>query len=106
MLNALNFKMSTVHVTLILIIAKITVGEIFNDSNLDEIQEISCNLSTPFHFHSKFEEGSNVFQFVMHGILLPIIALCGFGCNLISIFIFTRSEMTNPINLILTGMTF
>merc|ERR1719464_1003137 len=45
-----------------------------------------------------------MFQFVVHGILLPIVALFGFVSNIISIFIFTRSEMRTSINLILTGV--
>ena len=94
--------MSTVHLLLILTIAKISVGEIFNESSSDEIQGTSC----PFDIKSsKFGDGSNVFQFVMHGVLLPIVALFGLVCNLISVFIFTRREMTASINLIFTGKT-
>ena len=94
--------MSTVHLILILTIAKISVGEIFNESSSDEIQGTSC----PFDLkglRSKFGDGSNMFQFVMHGILLPIVALFGLVGNLISIFIFTRLEMKASINLIFTG---
>ena len=96
--------MSTVHLLLILTIAKISAGEIFNESSSDEIQGTSC----PFDLkglRSKFGDGSNVFQFVMHGVLLPIVALFGLVCNLISVFIFTRREMTASINLIFTGKT-
>ena len=46
---------------------------------------------------------SNMFQFVMHGIFLPIVALFGLVGNLISIFIFTQREMKASINLIFTG---
>ena len=91
--------MSTVHLILILTIAKISVGEIFNESSSDEIQGTSC----PFELRSKFGDGTNMFQFVMHGILLPIVALFGLVGNLISIFIFTRREMKASINLIFTG---
>ena len=91
--------MSTVHLILILTIAKISVGEIFNESSSDEIQGTSC----PFDLRSKSGDGSNMFQFVMHGILLPIVALFGLVGNLISIFIFTRLDMKASINLIFTG---
>ena len=94
-------KMSRVHMILILTIAKLSVGEIVNDSSSDEIQKTSCFL--------KFQSGelevdeSKLFQFVIHGIFLPIVALFGFVCNIISIFIFTRRELRTPINLIFTG---
>ena len=98
LLNTSVFKMLAVHVILILTIANFSVGESLNDSSSDEIEE--C----PFHFRSQFVNGSTkMFQFVVHGILLPIVALFGFVGNIISIFIFTRSEMRTPINLILTG---
>ena len=94
-------KMSIVYIVLILTIVKISFGEIFNDSSSDEIQETS---SCPFHFKSgEFGDPNNLFQFVVHGILLPILALFGLLCNIISIFIFTRHEMRTTINLILTG---
>ena len=90
--------MLAVYVILVLTIANFSVGESLNDSSSDEIEE--C----PFHFRSQFVNGSTkMFQFVVHGILLPIVALFGFVGNIISIFIFTRSEMRTPINLILTG---
>ena len=92
--------MSKVHIMIILTIAKLSVGEIFNDSSSDDIQDTSC---PAFALRSKFGDGSNMFQFVMHGILLPIVALFGFVGNLISIFIFTRREMKASINLIFTG---
>ena len=88
--------MSTVHLILILTIAKISVGD---ELSTDENQGTSC----PFELLSKFEDGSNMFQLVMHGILLPIVALFGLVGNLISIFIFTRREMKASINLIFTG---
>ena len=89
-----------VYIVLILTIAKISFAEIFNDSSSDEIQGTSC----PFHFKSgEFGDPSNLFQFVVHGILLPIVALFGLVSNMISIFIFTRREMRTQINLILTG---
>ena len=98
LLNTSVFKMLAVHVILILTIANFSVGESLNDPSSDEIEE--C----PFHFRSQFVNGSTkMFQFVVHGILLPIVALFGFVGNIISIFIFTRSEMRTPINLILTG---
>ena len=86
--------MSKVHIIIILTIAKISVGE-----SSDEIQGTSC----PFELISKFEDGSNKFQFVIHGIFLPIVTLFGLVGNLISIFIFTRREMKASINLIFTG---
>ena len=86
--------MSKVHIMIILTIAKFSVGE-----SSDEIQGTSCL----FGLTSKFEDGSNKFKFVLHGILLPIVALFGLVGNLISIFIFTRHEMRTTINLILTG---
>ena len=90
-----------VYTVLILTIAKISFAEIFNDSSSDEIQETS---SCPFHFKSgEFGDPNNLFQFVVHGILLPIVALFGLVSNMISIFIFTRREMRTQINLILTG---
>ena len=62
-------KMSIVYVVLILTIAKISFGEIINDSSSDEIQETSC----PFHFKSgEFGDPNNMFQFVVHGTLLQI----------------------------------
>ena len=89
--------MSTVHLILILTIAKISVGD---ELSTDENQGTLC----PFELLSKFEGGgSNMFQLVMHGILLPIVALFGLVGNLISIFIFTRREMKASINLIFTG---
>ena len=91
--------MSKVHIMIILTIAKLSVGEILNDSSSDDIQDTSC----PFALRSKFGYGSNMFQFVIHGILLPIVALFGLIGNLISIFIFTRREMKASINLIFTG---
>ena len=97
--------MLTVHLILILTIVKISVGEIFNESSSDEIQ--GQGTSCPFDLRSKkFGDESNVFQFVMHGILLPIVSLFGFVCNIISIFIFTRREMKASINLIFTGKKF
>ena len=99
LLSTSVLKMSAVHVILILTIVNFSVSESFNDSSSDEIEVTSC----PFDLRTKFEDRSNVFQFVMHGILLPIVALFGFVSNIISIFIFTRSEMRTPINLILTG---
>ena len=98
LLKASVFKMSAVYAILILIIANFSVSESLNDSSSDEIEE--C----PFHFRSQFgNRSTNTFQFVVHGILLPIVALFGFVSNIISIFIFTRSEMRTSINLILTG---
>ena len=91
--------MSIVYIVLILTIVKISFGEIFNDSSSDEIQETSC----PYYFLQFFGDASNLFQFVVHGILLPILALFGLLSNTISIFIFTRPEMRTTINLILTG---
>ena len=91
-------KMSIVYIVLILTIVKISFGEIFNDSSSDEIQETSC----AFYF-LQFRDASNLFQFVVHGILLPILALFGLLSNIISIFIFTRREMRSPINMIFTG---
>ena len=91
--------MSIVNIVLILTIVKISSC----DSSSDEIQENEC----PFHFRSGefgFGDPNNLFQFVVHGILLPILALFGLVGNIISIFIFTRREMRMPINLILTGM--
>ena len=76
-------KMSKVHIMIILTIAKLSVGEISNDSSSDDIQDTSC----PFALRSKFGDGSNMFQFVMHGIFLPIVALFGLAGNLVSIFI-------------------
>ena len=99
MLTTLVFKMSIVHLILILTVAKISVGEIFNESSSDEIQGTSC----PFEWRSKFGDGSNMFQFVMHGIFLPIVALFGLVGNIITVFIFTRREMKASINLIFTG---
>ena len=87
-------KMSKVHIIIILTIAKFSVGE-----SSDEIQGTSCL----FGLTSKFEDGSNKFKFVLHGILLPIVTLFGLVGNLISIFIFTRREMKASINLIFTG---
>ena len=86
--------MSKVHIIIILTIAKFSVGE-----SSDEIQGTSCL----FGLTSKFEDGSNKFKFVLHGILLPIVTLFGLVGNLISIFIFTRREMKASINLIFTG---
>ena len=92
--------MSKVYIIIILTIAKLSVGEIFNESSSDEIQGTTC----PFELFSKFGDGSsNMFQLVMHGILLPIVVLFGLVGNLISIFIFTRHEMKASINLIFTG---
>ena len=89
-------KMSIIYIVLILTIVKISFG-----SSSDEIQETS---SCPFHFKSgEFGDPNNLFQFVVHGILLPIVALFGLVSNMISIFIFTRREMRTQINLILTG---
>ena len=96
--SVLVYKTSTVHVILGLNIVKLSVYEMFNDSSSDEIQETSC----PYYF-LQFEDASNLFQFVVHGILLPILALFGLLSNTISIFIFTRHEMRTTINLILTG---
>ena len=90
--------MSIVYIVLVLTIVKISFGEILNDSSSDEIQETSC----PYYF-LQFGDASNLFQFVVHGILLPILAIFGLLCNIISIFIFTRREMRTTINLILTG---
>ena len=87
-----------VYIVLILTIAKTSFAEIFNDSSSDEIQETSC----PYYF-LQFGDASNLFQFVVHGILLPIVALFGLVSNMISIFIFTRREMRTQINFILTG---
>ena len=92
--------MLAVHVILILTIANFSVGESLNDSSSDEIEE--C----PFHFRAGkfgFGDPNNLFQFVVHGILLPILALFGLVSNIISIFIFTRREMRTQINFILTG---
>ena len=86
-------KMSIVYIVLILTVVKISFG-----SSSDEIQETSC----PYYF-LQFGDASNLFQFVVHGILLPILALFGLLCNIISIFIFTRHEMRTTINLIFTG---
>ena len=93
--------MSKVHIIIILTIAKLSVSENFNDLSSDDIQDTSC----PFALHSTLDvgDGSNMFQFVMHGIFLPIVALLGLVGNLISIFIFTRREMKASINLIFTG---
>ena len=90
-------KMSTVYIVLILAIVKIA----FAIASSDEIQKIPC----AFHWGESGEFGgaSNLFQFVVHGILLPILALFGLKSNTISIFIFTRHEMRTTINLILTG---
>ena len=90
--------MSIVYIVLVLTIVKISFGEILNDSSSDEIQKTSC----PYYF-LQFGDASNLFQFVVHGILLPILAIFGLLCNIISIFIFTRREMGTTINLILTG---
>ena len=97
MVTALVYKTSTVHVILVLNIVKLSVCEMFNDSSSDEIQETLC----PFQL--SFGDGSYMFQFIMHGILLPIVTLFGFVSNIFSIFIFTRREMRTTINLILTG---
>ena len=43
------------------------------------------------------------YRFVLHGILLTIVAIFGILSNLISAFIFTRPEMRTPTCLILTG---
>ena len=88
-------KMSIVYIVLILTIVKISFGE-----SSDEIQETSC----AFHWDEsgEFGDASNWFQFVVHGILLPILAVFGLVSNIISIFIFTRREMRTPINLIFT----
>ena len=86
--------MSKLHIIIILTIAKISVCE-----SSDEIQGTSC----PFELSSKFEDENNKFQFVIHGILLPIVTLFGLVGNLISIFIFTRREMKASINLIFMG---
>ena len=93
--------MPIVYIVLILTIVKVSFGQIFNDTSSDEIQETPC----PFHWgeSGEFGNASNLFQFVVHGILLPILALFGLVSNIISIFIFTRREMRTPINLILTG---
>ena len=99
LLSTSVLKMSAVHVILILTIVNFSVSESFNDSSSDEIEVTSC----PFDLRTKFEDRSNVFQFVMHGILLPIVALFGLVCSIISIFIFTQREMRRPINLIFTG---
>ena len=90
-------KMSIVYIVLILAFVKISCCESFNDSSFDE----AC----PFHWSKsgEFGDASNLFQFVVYGILLPILALFGLVCNIISIFIFTRREMRTPINLIFTG---
>ena len=95
--SVLVIKTPLLHVLLVLTIDQLSVGEMFNDSSSDENQEILC----PFQL--SFGDGSYVFQFVMHGILLPIVTLFGFICNIISIFIFTRRDMRTAINLILTG---
>ena len=90
--------MSIVNIVLILTIVKISSC----DSSSDEIQETEC----PFHFRAGefgFGDPNNLFQFVVHGILLPILALFGLVSNIISIFIFTRREMRTQINFILTG---
>ena len=94
-------KMPIVYIVLILTIVKVSFGQIFNDTSSDEIQETPC----AFHWgeSGEFGDASNLFQFVVHGILLPILALFGLVSNIISIFIFTRREMRTPINLILTG---
>ena len=98
--SVLVYKTSTVHVILGLNIVKLSVCEMFNDSSSDDIQDTSC---PAFALRSKFGDGSNMFQFVMHGIFLPVVALFGLVGNLISIFIFTRREMKASINLIFTG---
>ena len=89
--------MSTVYIVLILAIVKIA----FAIASSDEIQKIPC----AFYWDEsgEFGDASNLFQFVVHGILLPILALFGLVSNIISIFIFTRREMRTQINLILTG---
>ena len=90
--------MSKVHIIIILTIAKLSVSENFNDLSSDDIQDTSCPFAA-----LDVGDGSNMFQFVMHGIFLPIVALFGLVGNLISIFIFTRREMKASINLIFTG---
>ena len=85
--------MSRIYIVLILTIV-ISFGE-----SSDEIQETSCAMDES----REFGEASNLFQFVVHGILLPILALFGLVSNIISIFIFTRREMRTQINFILTG---
>ena len=91
--------MPIVYIVLILTIVKTAFG--INDTSSDEIQETPC----AFHWGEagEFGDASNLFQFVVHGILLPILALFGLVGNIISIFIFARREMRTPINLILTG---
>ena len=67
------------------------------------LRTISAGTTLLVHNVFHFSAGNDPFRFVIHGILLPIVALCGVICNLTSIFIFTRREMRTPINLILTG---
>ena len=92
--------MSRIYIVLILSIVKISVGQISNDTSSNEVQE--CDFL--YGESGQFGDASKLFQFVVHGILLPILALFGLVGNIISIFIFTRREMRMPINLILTGM--
>ena len=95
--------MPIVYIVLILTNVKVSFGQIFNDTSSDEIQETPCPLNFNMRESGEFGDASNLFQFVVHGILLPILALFGLVSNIISIFIFTRREMRTPINLILTG---
>ena len=100
-ISVLVVKMSKVLIILILTITKLSVGEILNDSSSDEIQKTACFLN--FQPGGLEVDETRLFQFVIHGIFLPIVALFGFVCNIISIFIFTRRELRTPINLIFTG---
>ena len=92
--------MSRIYIVLILSIVKISVGQISNETSSNEVQECFFLNGDP----GESGDASKLFQFVVHGILLPILALFGLVGNIISIFIFTRREMRMPINLILTGM--
>ena len=91
--------MSRIYIVLILSIVKISVGQILNDTSSSEVQECFFLNGDP----GESGDSSKLFQFVVHGILLPILALFGLVSNIISIFIFTRREMRTQINFILTG---
>ena len=91
--------MSKIYIVLILSIVKISVGQISNETSSNEVQECFFLNGDP----GESGDASKSFQFVVHGILLPILALFGLVSNIISIFIFTRREMRTQINFILTG---
>ena len=91
--------MSRIYIVLILSIVKISVGQISNDTSSNEVQE--CDFL--YGESGQFGDASKLFQFVVHGIFLPILVLFGLVSNIISIFIFTRREMRTQINFILTG---